>query len=72
LGVSEQNFTPLGGRADFLRSFIWSSIFGLMRFRDGSDKKPASNFVQIKWSGKKACTLHGKSNLTEAEERQDM
>jgi hypothetical protein len=36
------NFTQLGGRAEFLRSFIWSRVFGLMRFRDGSDKGTAS------------------------------
>jgi hypothetical protein len=32
---------------DRLRIFIWSLVSGLMRFRDGSDKGTASNFVQI-------------------------
>jgi hypothetical protein len=37
----------LVGRADFLRSFIWSRVLGLARFRDGSDKGAASDFVEI-------------------------
>jgi hypothetical protein len=37
----------LDGCADFPRSFIWSRVSGLMRFRDGSHKRTASNFVQI-------------------------
>jgi hypothetical protein len=32
----------LGGRADFLRPFIWSHVSGLTRFRNGSDKETAS------------------------------
>jgi hypothetical protein len=36
----------VGGRTDFLRPFIWSRVTGLMRFRDGSNKETASNFVQ--------------------------
>jgi hypothetical protein len=27
---SVQNFTELGGRADFLHSFIWNRVSGLM------------------------------------------
>jgi hypothetical protein len=37
-----------------LRPFIWSSVFGLMLFRNGSEKGTASNFVQISenvWRG---------------------
>jgi hypothetical protein len=37
LGVSVQNFTELGGSADF----------SLARFRDGSDKGTSSNSVHI-------------------------
>jgi hypothetical protein len=37
----------LGGRTDFLRPFIWSRVYGLMRFLGGSNKGAASNFVQI-------------------------
>jgi hypothetical protein len=37
----------LGGRADFLRPFIWSCVSGLMRFCDGSEERTALNFVQI-------------------------
>jgi hypothetical protein len=33
--------------ADFLRPFIWSLVFSLMRFRDGSDKGTTLNCVQI-------------------------
>jgi hypothetical protein len=68
-GVSVQNFTRLGGLYDFLRP-IWSLVSGLMLFHDGSNKRTASNFVQIlekvrqrpwQWldnrSGKKACTF---------------
>jgi hypothetical protein len=36
----------LGGCADFLRTFIWSSVSGLTRFCNGSHKRTASNFVQ--------------------------
>jgi hypothetical protein len=32
----------------FLRPFIWSRVSGLMRFRYGSDKGTALNFVEIK------------------------
>jgi hypothetical protein len=39
---SVQNFTELGGRADFLRSFIWNRVSGLMLFRDVSGKGTAS------------------------------
>jgi hypothetical protein len=75
LEVSVQNFTQLGGSADFLRPFIWSRISGLMRFRDGSGKGRASDFVQIslKCDGdpgkdrRKAWAVHGKSKLTETE-----
>jgi hypothetical protein len=45
LGASGQNFRNLGGRADFLRLFIWSRVSLLMRFRDGSDKGTTSHFV---------------------------
>jgi hypothetical protein len=46
----------------FLRPFIWSHDSGLIRFRDGSHKGSASNFMQIsekvrrrpyQWSGKR-------------------
>jgi hypothetical protein len=37
----------LGGRANFLRPYIWSRVSGLMRFRSGSDKGTASHFVII-------------------------
>jgi hypothetical protein len=37
LGVSIQDFTQLCGRADFFRRFIWSRVYGLMRFRDVFD-----------------------------------
>jgi hypothetical protein len=47
LGVSQQNFTQLGGRADFLRPFIWSSASGLMRFCHGSDKGAAQSFIKV-------------------------
>jgi hypothetical protein len=42
LGVSVQNFTQLGGCADFLRPFIWSHVCGLAQFRNESDKGTAS------------------------------
>jgi hypothetical protein len=78
LGVSAQNFTQLSGGADFLHPFIWSRVSGLMRFRHGSDKWTASNFVRIsgkmrrrpwhwidkRW-GNKACALQGESILAE-------
>jgi hypothetical protein len=32
MGVNVQNFVQLGGRADFLRPFIWSLVSGLMQF----------------------------------------
>jgi hypothetical protein len=44
-----QNFTQVGGRADFLRPFIWSCVSGLMQFCDGSNIGTASlhnNFCQ--------------------------
>jgi hypothetical protein len=37
-----QHFPQLGEHADFLRH-----VSGIMRFRDGSDKATASNYVQI-------------------------
>jgi hypothetical protein len=37
----------MGGHADFLHPFICSHVSGLMRFRDGSNKGTASNFVQM-------------------------
>jgi hypothetical protein len=37
----------LGERTDFLHPFIWSRVYGLMRFFGGSNKGTASNFVQI-------------------------
>jgi hypothetical protein len=37
----------LGGRADFLRPYIWNHVSGLMRFLEGSNKGTACNFVQI-------------------------
>jgi hypothetical protein len=40
-------FHVAGGHVDFLHSFIWSRVSGLMRFRNGSDSKCAYNFVQI-------------------------
>jgi hypothetical protein len=36
LGGSVQNFTQLGGRSVFLHPFIWSRVFVLIQFRDGS------------------------------------
>jgi hypothetical protein len=50
LGVSLQNLTQLDGCTDVLNPFIWSCVIGLMSFRDGSDKRTASHFVQT--SGK--------------------
>jgi hypothetical protein len=47
LAVSVQNFAQPGGRAEYLRPFIWSRVSGMTRFRDGSDIECASNFVQI-------------------------
>jgi hypothetical protein len=40
-------FHATGGCTECLRPFIWSSVCGLMRFRDGSNKETASNVVQI-------------------------
>jgi hypothetical protein len=57
LGISVQNFTQLGKRADFLRPFIWSRVYGLMPFHDGSDKGTASKFVHKT----KKTKLHGLS-----------
>jgi hypothetical protein len=34
----------LGGRADFLHRFIWSSVSGLMQFCNRSNKGTASKF----------------------------
>jgi hypothetical protein len=42
-----QNFTRLGGRAGFLRPFVELCLSGLIEFRDGSDRKCASHFVQM-------------------------
>jgi hypothetical protein len=42
LGVSAQNFTQLGRRADFWHPFIWSRVTGLMRFCDGSNRGTAN------------------------------
>jgi hypothetical protein len=39
LGVRLPNFTLLAGGAGFLPSSIWSHVFGLMLFPDGSDSK---------------------------------
>jgi hypothetical protein len=47
LRVSVQNFTQLGGRADFLRPFISSRVAALIRYREGSDSECATHFVQI-------------------------
>jgi hypothetical protein len=47
LEVSVQNFTQLGGRADFYVNLFGVLLSGLMRFRDGSNKGTASHFVQI-------------------------
>jgi hypothetical protein len=64
----------MGGYADILHPFIWSHLSGMMRFRDGSDRGTASNFVQsaaeiLLWidtrSAKKACSIQGKSEFTE-------
>jgi hypothetical protein len=41
-GVSVQNFTQLGGCADFLCPFIWSCVSGLKWFYDGSNKGTAT------------------------------
>jgi hypothetical protein len=71
----------LGRCADFLCPFIWNRVSGLVWFHDGSDKRPASNFLQVsekvrqrpwqwldKFLGKKAWALHVKSRLAEAEQ----
>jgi hypothetical protein len=42
-----QHFKQLGGRADLLRPFIWSRVSDLMRFREGSDKGTATDFVHV-------------------------
>jgi hypothetical protein len=47
LGVGVQNFKQLGGRADFLRHFIWSRVSDIMAFLDGADEGRATNSVQI-------------------------
>jgi hypothetical protein len=44
LGVSTQNFTKLGGRADFLRPFVFNCVSGFMWFRDRLDKGSALHF----------------------------
>jgi hypothetical protein len=62
----------------YLRPFILSRIFALMRFRYGSNKRTASDFVQTsedvpprpwqwldKRSGKKTWAVNGKYKLTE-------
>jgi hypothetical protein len=46
LEVSVQNFTQLGGRADFLCPLICICVSGLMRFHNESDIEYASDFVQ--------------------------
>jgi hypothetical protein len=45
--VSVQSFMQLGGCVDILHPFIWSSVSGLIRFRDESHKETSSNFVQV-------------------------
>jgi hypothetical protein len=81
---SVQNFARRCGRADSLRSFIWGRVSGLKWFRDGSDKRTASNFVQmLEWvrrrlwqwwdkrSENKTWAVHRKFKLTEIEKRRD-
>jgi hypothetical protein len=46
-GTGVQNFTQLGGCADFFCPFIWNRVPDLMRFCDGYNEGTASNFVQI-------------------------
>jgi hypothetical protein len=46
LGVSVQNFTQPGGRADFLRPFIWSCVSGLMRFLTADQKQQCVNICE--------------------------
>jgi hypothetical protein len=41
-----QNCRQRGGRANFLRHFIWSRVSRLIRFRDESDKGTASNLCK--------------------------
>jgi hypothetical protein len=43
----DDNFTQLGGCADFLRPFNWSRVSGVMQFCNGSDKGTALDFVKI-------------------------
>jgi hypothetical protein len=47
LGASVQSFTQLGGCADFPCYFIWSRVFGLMRFIYGPEKGTKSSFEQV-------------------------
>jgi hypothetical protein len=46
LGVSVQNFTQPGGRADFLRHFICSRVFDLMRFLAADQKQQSVNVCE--------------------------
>jgi hypothetical protein len=47
LGSQCTKFHADGWTCWFLRPFIWSCVSVLMRYRDGSDKGTASNFVQV-------------------------
>jgi hypothetical protein len=41
-----QNFTQPGGRADFLRPFIWSRVSDLMRFLTADQKQQRVNVCE--------------------------
>jgi hypothetical protein len=51
------NFKQLVGRADFLRPSVWSRVFGLMRFRDESDKGTHKTLCKFRKSGTKTLAI---------------
>jgi hypothetical protein len=66
LGRRCTKFHIVGWKQSFLRPFIWSRVSGLMRFRIGSDKGTASNFVHI--TGKSATETRARSRKVFGEE----
>jgi hypothetical protein len=46
LGVSVQHCKQLGGHADFLQTFIWNQVSGLMHFLTADQKQQYVNFCE--------------------------